>query len=63
MIDQALGRDCVLQKIGEGGMGVVYFAHDSELKLDVALKMLREESRAMPCAGSDSSARPRCWPR
>lgn len=44
MIDQALGRFCVLQKIGEGGMGVVYLAHYSELKRDVALKVLREEA-------------------
>jgi serine/threonine-protein kinase len=43
MIDQKIGRYCMLQKIGEGGMGVVYRARDSELKRDVAVKLLRED--------------------
>ena len=52
-LPSTLGHYCIAEKIGEGGMGEVYRAHDQRLDRDVALKVLPAGALA------DESARKR----
>jgi non-specific serine/threonine protein kinase len=49
-----IGPYKIVDKLGEGGMGAVFLAHDSRLDRAVALKVVRGQQ-------SDETLRRRCW--
>jgi eukaryotic-like serine/threonine-protein kinase len=48
MVGETLGHFRILSRLGSGGMGVVYRAHDEKLQRTVAIKVVARESGATP---------------
>lgn len=51
LIGKSLGRYHILERLGEGGMAVVYKAYDTRLESEVAIKVIRTEKLTIETMG------------